>query len=264
MYDVTRRRRHGSGGPGLVPGVGRRAWRLAAQLANVAGGLEVEKLGVAPVSRSELLAELTRRPRSGAAGSSLASSTPGRAGGVVSRPGQDRGAGQRLLRPVARRARGASSSRPAALGDVLVVGRQQRPQRARAQRAGAAGHWPKRSGRRCWRRWSASATWSSLTSSRRTKCCGRVSPTCWRKAARTPDQSYRPRSGGRLRRQGVRDGPDEGVSTSEILASIRRAKPACRLETQRRIQPLHVTRKARAARFLSIEGPRPCNELAYP
>jgi D-beta-D-heptose 7-phosphate kinase/D-beta-D-heptose 1-phosphate adenosyltransferase len=35
-------------------------WPTAIQLANLAGGLEVERLGVAPISRSELLAELDR------------------------------------------------------------------------------------------------------------------------------------------------------------------------------------------------------------
>ena len=55
-----RRRRHGRQRDGLRRRVGSRTWATAIELANLAAGLEVERLGVVPLRRSQLLEALSQ------------------------------------------------------------------------------------------------------------------------------------------------------------------------------------------------------------
>ena len=60
VYDITGRGRYGDECLGHVVGRRRADYDAAIRLANIAAGLEVEKLGVATLTRTELLADLTR------------------------------------------------------------------------------------------------------------------------------------------------------------------------------------------------------------
>ena len=99
----------------------------AIEAANVAGGLEVERLGVVPLTRREILNELAHSPP---AGQKILADGPAPAHAPAAAAGRqaDRD-DQWLLRPLAPRPRGFAGRGPQA-GRLPAGGRQQRPQRA--------------------------------------------------------------------------------------------------------------------------------------
>ena len=105
----------------------------AIEVANVAGGLEVERLGVVPLTRRDILDELAHSspdgPEDPADGTTLAHARAAATGRQADRDDQ------RLLRPAAPRPRGLAARGPQA-GRLPAGGRQQRPQRAGDQGSG--------------------------------------------------------------------------------------------------------------------------------